>query len=578
MSLQRLVALLASGSLAAAAYLSDLRSARACGCFAPPDPSVPIVQAGENILFAVQDGVVTAHIQVQYAGPAEEFGWLLPLPSLPEMSLGVDELFAQLINTTQPKYVLDAEYRGDCPFDPSRFGGAPGASDTSDDGEGGGPGGGGDPLVLQDSIGPYDYAVLRADSKQPMLDWLRDNGYFVPAGTDDAVDAYIRPGAYFLALRLHKGNDVGDLQPVVVRYPSDLPMIPIVLTSVAADPDMGVQVWVLGEHRAIPRNYYHTTINDALVDWINFGANYVDLVTAAADEAEGGRTFVTEYAGPSDVMAGVLDPPGRFGDLAELAAITDAVDYINYLNWNGYPIQQQVPPFGLQYSSQLLAILQRHLPMPAKLAAELGLTPNDYYASFEYFVRYHRQEHPELYDDLDLDFDPVAMTAEIEERVVAPTREAGDLFRRYPKLTRLFTTLSPEEMTRDPVFSFNPDLPDVSNEHRGRIIYYCDGSTDEAGKTPARIITESGFELDLPDGTDANPWADRDMPRSHRIGVLREEGPEEIVVDNTDAILAALRGNRARGCSVSGASAVAPLAVALLGLIAAGAVRRRRRG
>ena len=93
---------------------------------------MPIVQAGENILFGVENGVVTAHIQVQYSGPATEFGWLLPLPSMPEMTLGTDELFAQLINTTQPKYVLDAEYRGSCPFDPARGGGFGGASDADD--------------------------------------------------------------------------------------------------------------------------------------------------------------------------------------------------------------------------------------------------------------------------------------------------------------------------------------------------------------------------------------------------------------------------------------------------------------
>src|SRR5690349_4868128 len=80
--------------------------AEACGCFTPPDPSVPIVQSGERILFGLEDGTVTAHIQIQYSGAAEEFGWLLPLPSMPEMQLGTDELFAQLIATTQPKYVL----------------------------------------------------------------------------------------------------------------------------------------------------------------------------------------------------------------------------------------------------------------------------------------------------------------------------------------------------------------------------------------------------------------------------------------------------------------------------------------
>ena len=52
--------------------------------------------------------------------PAREFGWILPLPSVPKLELGSDELFVQLTNTTQPKYKLNRVYEGDCGFDPSR--------------------------------------------------------------------------------------------------------------------------------------------------------------------------------------------------------------------------------------------------------------------------------------------------------------------------------------------------------------------------------------------------------------------------------------------------------------------------
>src|SRR5262245_40947278 len=90
--------------------------AAACGCFTPPDPTVPVVQAGERILFAADNGQVVAHIQIQYAGAAGDFGWLLPLPSVPKLELGTDELFNQLIATTQPKYRLTRVYNGNCRF------------------------------------------------------------------------------------------------------------------------------------------------------------------------------------------------------------------------------------------------------------------------------------------------------------------------------------------------------------------------------------------------------------------------------------------------------------------------------
>src|SRR3954463_11846448 len=89
-------------------------AAYACGCFTPPDPSVPVVQAGEKILFAVKDGQVTAHVQVQYEGDAADFGWLLPLPSVPTLELGVDELFTQLTTATQPKYRMNTAFDQNC--------------------------------------------------------------------------------------------------------------------------------------------------------------------------------------------------------------------------------------------------------------------------------------------------------------------------------------------------------------------------------------------------------------------------------------------------------------------------------
>lgn len=571
---RKLAVTAACTALVAGIYLTRTAgTAEACGCFAPPDPSVPIVQTGEQIAFAMEDGVITAHIQIQYAGEAEEFAWLVPLPSQPTMTLGTDELFAQLVATTQPRYRLNREYHGNCGFEPPGFGGGGPANDSAGGAEDADPD---SPLVLRDTVGPYDYAVLRADSKEPMLTWLNDNRFFVPGGTDTAVDPYIREGAFFLALKLRKGSDTGDLQPVVLEYQADLPMIPIVLTSVAADPDMGILVWVLGEHRAIPRNYYHTKINDAAIDWLNFGANYVEVVTKAVDEADGKRSFVTEYAGTSSIMVDLLDYDWRYGELDELRQLTDAVDYVNYLNSYGYGVQSNQPPFfGTQFGSQLLSLLQRELPVPSALLEE-GITPNDYYTNIGYYLGWYKDEYPEKFADLDVEFDPVVLTDDIEERIVQPTLAAGQMFRDNRYMTRMFTTLSPEDMTRDPVFSFNPDLPEVSNVHEGRLIYFCGSfGSDEQATTPARIITEDGWELELPNGEQDNPWLDADMPYSRYTEILREEGDPQIVKDHSTHIEKSLESYSDTGCNTTGARG-GLAALGLLALSIAVAVRRRR--
>ena len=557
---------LAFASAASVGALSLAPVAHACGCFAPPDPSVPVVQAGERILFAMANGVVTAHIQIQYAGNAQEFGWILPLPSIPTLELGTDELFTSLGNTTQPKYRLQRLFEGNC----NQRGGVstnPPSAGQTNDSESDGGAGGRSPLVFQDSIGPYDYAVLRADSKTDLLRWLSDNRYFVPAGTDTVVNAYIRPNAYFLALKLRSGKSAGDLQPVVLKYPSDLPMIPIVLTSVAAQPNMGIQVFMLGRARAIPRNYYHTVINDALIDWQTGGQNYNDVIIRAVRTAPERHSFVTEYAGVSSVMRNQLDRTGRFGTQAALAARANAGDFIQYMQNVGYA-----------FTSQVVSILTRYIPLPAGLA-RAGVSAAQWIQSFAFYssADYQRRNPGQFQDWPGVDYKPAEMAQELEERIARPTRATSALFERYPYLTRLYTTLSPEDMTRDPVFSFNPTLLAYSNVHEATLTTYCDGSNQPLTSMPARLVTEQGYILQYPNGTGSRttptPFAASDStPPSTRLEILREEGPPEVVVDNKALIQG---GFSPRSCS-SGGDNPAALPMLMLLLIAAGLVAWRR--
>ncbi|HEY1587116.1 MAG TPA: DUF2330 domain-containing protein [Polyangia bacterium] len=550
--------------------------ARACGCFTPPDPSVPIVQAGERIAFAMSNGTVTANIQIQYQGNASDFGWLLPLPSIPTLDLGTDELFTELLATTQPQYKLNRVYEGSCSFDPSRggvFNGPTAAGGQGDNGGAGGSGGGSSPLVYQSSIGPYDYAVLKADTQDAMLQWLSDNRYFVPDGTTDAVGPYIHTGAYFLALKLKSGASSGDIQPVVVKYQSDLPMIPLVLTSVAADPHMGIQVWMLGAGRAIPRNYYHTVINDAKLDWIDGSQNYNDVIIAATAEAPDKHSFVTEYAGSVAPMQGILDAPGRFGSQTDLAAQPTDVAFVQYMLAHGFPL-----------TAQTTAVLGNYIPEPVALVNQ-GISAAQFYSSIEYWLTTDKQQNPSDFAGWTENFVPAMMAQDLQDRVVTPTLAAGELFEEFPYLTRLYTTLSPEDMNKDPVFSFNPGLPGYPNVHNGTLTYHCGFFGDQGiAKTAATLRTEEGWAIDYPNGTGtyngggANPsFVAPGGPSSERIEILREEGNPDVIVDNTASISSSLGGG---GCAVALGGRASRQTVGFFSLVALGAlmlVGRRRR-
>src|SRR5205807_1015038 len=95
------------------------------------------------------------------------------------------------------------------------------------------------------------------------------------------------------------------------------------------------------------------------------------------------------------------------------------------------------------------------IPMPQSLK-DRGVMERDFYNSLASYKA-------ELATIM---FDPNKFADALDERVVTPLRKAQMIFDTQPYLTRLYTTVSPDEMTRDPLFHINPDLPTVSNLHR----------------------------------------------------------------------------------------------------------------
>jgi hypothetical protein len=176
-------------------------------------------------------------------------------------------------------------------------------------------------------------------------------------------------------------------------------------------------------------------------------------------------------------------------------------------------------------------------------------------------------------------FDPNALTDEINTRVVQPTLTANAIFANHPYLTRMYTALSPKDMTIDPVFSTNADLGDVPLPHTSTVTTPCAGQP--------WMATGDGFEVQYDNGLPPN----LSLPASLRVELVRDAGPPETVTDNTSAIRDALgpvdHGHATSsddssgcGCTVGRRrvqSNVAMLLSACAMLLVARALRRRRR-
>ena len=345
------------GFLVLAAATGAPAPAEACGgtfCDqAPPGQApMPVDQTGENVLFVMQNGWVEAHIQIQYQGDPARFAWVIPLPAKPELSVGSQVLFTNLLNGTVPTFTTTSTFEtcGDEGSSSSGFGcGA--SSDDSAAGGTYGPGAGGTggksngpQVISRQAVGNFETLTLEPKDAKGMLDWLVANGYDADqADAEPILKDYIDRGYVFVALKLQPDAGVDEIHPLVVRYQGTEPCVPLKLTRIAAVEDMTVRTFFLGGERVVPTGgYKHVTMNGARLDWTQLGQNYNLAVARAVDSpAANGRAFITEYAGPS----GVVNPSG-----------------ISQSNWSGAALTARTrgrhrPAAGLEPAQLLLRVL-----------------------------------------------------------------------------------------------------------------------------------------------------------------------------------------------------------------------------
>jgi len=482
--------------------------ARACGgFFCDQGPmAMPVDQSGENVIFVLDDGVLEVHIQIQYDPDtnAQQFAWMIPMPEVPEFAVGSELFFQAVLNATVPTYGLttQTEFCGeDTSFPPpGDSGGGVVKFDLPQDGPG-------VDIIKTASVGAFEAVVLAGQSAPELMQWLGDNGYQQDPAAEPILQEYLDEGNNIIAFKLRTGQEVAAVHPVVLRYAGPDGCVPIRLTRIAAVEDMDIRVFALAAGRSIPTNFRHVLVNPLKIDWLDLGSNYKEVVGMAVDAGGAdGHAFVTEYAGRSDVV----DP------LAFHSPDWDASAFVGLPARDVVDVLAQQGLVGCTWSCTyrhplVEGLLATYLPVPD------GLAPDEFYSCLECY---------EAVIDTAAWGDGSGFATDMTARIVEPAAHARDLLQAWPYLTRMYTTISPAEMTDDPLFLVNDGLPDVANRRTADRLDTCDGDL--------RITLPDGREVWL----DSPAWPDfpGEMPWEEDVEQMVLVGSPQSLVDNTTLI------------------------------------------
>ncbi|MDQ6714022.1 MAG: DUF2330 domain-containing protein [Candidatus Dormibacteraeota bacterium] len=197
-----------------AIFLTQALPAAACGGLIAPNGAIRLERA--TTLVAWHDGVERYMTSFSYNGEAASFGWIVPLPAVPEkVEEGGGWTLQRLFRETHPQpAILDL-----------RFAAASQASSAQ--------------VLQQVKVRALDITVLRGSGKA-VLDWAAENGFAVDAETHAHILQYAKGSPIFMAAKYNAERAAkqrlifGDGAPVLITMKIPHPWIPFEVLAAGA--------------------------------------------------------------------------------------------------------------------------------------------------------------------------------------------------------------------------------------------------------------------------------------------------------------------------------------------------------
>ncbi len=163
-----------------------------CGMVPPIYPSgqpTPIARVGlQQTYVSYKDGVETFVIRPGFTGKVDEFGMLIPFPSVPAIRKVPDHIFPHIAAAVDPPEVVVDLRQVVQRLHLLSINGVLGQTATQ--------GLGIEHrnrvrVIREEAVGMYEVAVLAAGSAAALKKWMDEHGYQFPKGMDDVCEDYI---------------------------------------------------------------------------------------------------------------------------------------------------------------------------------------------------------------------------------------------------------------------------------------------------------------------------------------------------------------------------------------------------
>ena len=201
--------------IAALLLLASLADADPCGMVPPLNvdvgPGVLQRDGAQRTYVMHSRGIQTLALRPGFTGSVDDFGMLIPFPSVPAIRKIDDQTFAHIEAAVDPP-TMDIQILDPMVLEMARGGGRfPAATKST-----AAPEMEEAPLaynevnvVKEEAMGMYQVAVLEAGSPKALARWMEDNGYRYPEGMDAVVQDYVDSRWCFVAVKAKVGQAPG---------------------------------------------------------------------------------------------------------------------------------------------------------------------------------------------------------------------------------------------------------------------------------------------------------------------------------------------------------------------------------